>query len=200
MMMKKLVCITAALTLALSLAACGGSSSTPTDGSSAPGSSAPASSAPASSAPASTPAEAGAPLDEAGYTTEAMTLVTAAQEFSAAFEGFVAPTTFTDEDIAAMTEDAMARIEAGRKALQAFYDFAEVTPPAGMEETHEAISTAAAKMADSANTYLDVVEGVLKDEVDPDDYQAAEDAYTVSANEAANELVAALSKLDPSKM
>lgn len=198
-MMKKLVCTTAALALALSLVACGGSgSSTPADTSSTPASTA-ASSAPAST-PASTPAEAGAPLDEAGYTAEAMTLVNAAQEFSAAFEGFTTPTSFTDEDIAAMTEDAMARIEAGRKALQAFYDFAEVTPPAGMEETHEAISTAAAKMADSANTYLDVVEGVLKDEVDPDDYQAAEDAYTASANEAANELVAALSKLDPSKM
>ena len=139
------------------------------------------------------------PLDEAGYTAEVMTLVNAAREFSAAFEGFTTPTSFTDEDIAAMTEDAMARIDAGRKALQTFYDFAEVTPPARMEETHEAISTAAAKMADSANTYLDVVEGVLKDEVDPDDYPAAEDAYTASANEAANELVAALSKLDPAK-
>ncbi len=195
-MLKKLICTTSALALALALTACGSSESTPA--SSTPASSTPAVSSEAvSSAPASSEAAKGGALDQSAYLEEAMGLAVAAQNFADAFQGIAVPSTTSDEEIAALTEDMLARIKTGREALQPFYDFAQVLPPEGQEAVHAEISEAAAKLADSANKYMDTLEGIMKEEIDPSAYDEAEATYTTESTEAANALVSALSKLDP---
>lgn len=177
-MNKKIIAVLLSAVLALSLAACGGSTSSqaPASSESPASSSAPAEEASSQDAASvEAPAESseesqeasGEALDVEAYLAEVEGLNEAAGSFALVMQEVTDAATSQDVEVA---KAGLAKL---REAAQPFYDFAELTAPAAYEEAHAALAGSCKELADLLVQSADMMEAILNgEEVDMEAYNS----------------------------